>query len=207
MTIRTTTGAERHEPRRPARSTTIIRLPLAGPARADLTATQSTTLLPHPGAHQRVVAVLPYDGLGAAPADVPGHVTISLSGAERPLRAARRAVAEQCARRLPEHVVDDLQIIVSELVANVLEHGDGADGLAIDLTFHDDEVDLQVIGHGDRRLLPPFDDWSLPSAAARSGRGLALVRQLSDDITVDGAHPSDDGPGWVTITASVRATG
>lgn len=131
------------------------------------------------------------------------HVRIPIGHAAHPVSAARHAVVDRCRGRLPDATVDDVQLIVSELVANVLEHGGGPDGLAVDLAFLDGEVHVQVIGHGDPQAVPPFDRWVLPAATQRTGRGLALVRRLSSRITVVGdPHPPDE-PGWVTITASV----
>lgn len=136
----------------------------------------------------------------------PTQVRIAVAGAGRPAAAARRAVVEHCRDRVPETVIQDLRIIVSELVANVLEHGGGPEGLAIDLVIRAGDVDIQVTGHGDRRLLPPASAWDLPPADQPTGRGLALVRCLSGEVEVAGDHPSVDDVGRVTITASVPLT-
>lgn len=136
----------------------------------------------------------------------PTRIQIPVAGAGRPAAAARRAVVEHCRDRVSETVIEDLQIIVSELVANVLEHGGGPEGLAIDLEIRAGDVDIQVTGHGDRRLLPPASAWDLPPADQPTGRGLALVRCLSGEVEVAGVQPSVDDVGRVTITASVPLT-
>ena len=133
----------------------------------------------------------------------PRHVWIPMGTVEHPATAARRAVRDHCAGRVPEPVIDDLRIVVTELVANVLEHGGGTEGLSLELTIRAGEVDVQVVGHGDRRLVPPLGDWHLPPATQRHGRGLALVRRLSRWVTVDGDDPVRDRAGWIAITASL----
>ena len=141
----------------------------------------------------------------AHPDDVrPRHVLIPIGTVQHPATLARRAVRDHCSERVPAAVVDDLSIIVSELVANVLEHGGGSEGMSLELTIRDTEVDVHVIGHGDRRAVPPLGEWHLPPAAQRTGRGLALVRRLSRWVTIDGDEPVRDHRGWISITASLR---
>lgn len=133
----------------------------------------------------------------------PRHVHVDLQTATRPASAARRAVDEQCAGRVPPELVEDLRVIASELVANVLQHGGGSRGLTLDVTIREREVDIQVIGRGDRRSLPPSSEWRLPPPSATSGRGLAIVRELAAWVAVDGDEPVQDRDGWIGITASV----
>jgi anti-sigma regulatory factor (Ser/Thr protein kinase) len=133
----------------------------------------------------------------------PRHVRIELAGFARPVAAARRTVTDHCNDRVPAHVIDDLRIIVSELVSNVLEHGDGSRGLTLELTVRAREVDVQVTGIGDRRQVPPSSEWRLPPPLQRSGRGLALVRRLSPWVTVDGDDAVRDRGGWIAILASL----
>jgi anti-sigma regulatory factor (Ser/Thr protein kinase) len=124
--------------------------------------------------------------------------SFDLPGAE-----ARRAVTEHCRDRVPDDVIADLRLVVSELVANVLEHGGGAEGLTLDLTIRARDVDVQVTGHGDRRRLPPCDEWCLPPATKCSGRGLALVRRLARLVAVDGDDAVRERDGWIAVTASL----
>lgn len=133
----------------------------------------------------------------------PRHLRLPMATADHPVSVARRAVRAHCRGRVADAVVDDLMIVVSELVANVLEHGGGANGLTLELTIRATEVDVQVIGHGDRHRLPPSGDWRLPPPTQRTGRGLALVRRLACWVTVDGDGPVRDQDGWIAITAAL----
>lgn len=145
----------------------------------------------------------------------PEPVQLAIARDGHPLRDARRAVTRHCRGRVPEAVVADLQVIVTELVANVLEHGGGVGGLAVRLTFDagetgtvvDGDVRVQVSGHGDHRRVPPPETWVLPAPTERSGRGLALVRRLSSAVSVHGDDPTPHRPGRVTITAVVPGRG
>lgn len=133
----------------------------------------------------------------------PRHVRLPMGTSHHPVKVARRAVRGHCVGRVPDAVIDDLLIVVSELVANVLEHGGGSNGLTLELTIRATEVDIQVIGHGDRRHLPPSGDWRLPPPTQRTGRGLALVRRLARWVTVDGDDPVREQDGWIAITAAL----
>lgn len=136
----------------------------------------------------------------------PRHARVELASCRRPGATARRAIVEHCRGRVPDDLIDDLRLIVSELVANVLEHGDGVEGLTLDLTVREREVDVQVTGHGDRRQLPPSDEWCLPPPPQSSGRGLGLVRRLARWVAVDGDDAVRERDGWVAVTASLPIT-
>lgn len=104
---------------------------------------------------------------------------------------------------MPDDLIEDLRLVVSELVANVLEHGGGPDGLTLDLTIRERDVDVHVVGHGDRRGLPPREEWCIPPATQCSGRGLALVRRLARWVAVDGDDAVRERDGWIAVTASL----
>lgn len=147
----------------------------------------------------------PYARPSTPPAldDRPRHVRIELAAFARPVSAARRAVADHCRGRVPTHVIDDLRLVVSELVSNVLEHGGGPQGLTLEVTVRSREIDVQVTGIGDRRRVPPSSEWRIPPPLQRTGRGLALVRRLSSWVTVDGDDAVRDRGGWIAILASL----
>ena len=76
-------------------------------------------------------------------------------------------------------------MIVSELATNVLQHGqDPAMRIGVDLS---DPLwwEVAVIGGGPlpSALVDP-DRWTVAAAGRRSGRGLGIVRRLSDEVIV-----------------------
>ncbi len=96
--------------------------------------------------------------------------------------AARRFV-RQALVDASDEISGDLQLIVSELVTNAIEHGTGdtvsigveevADGYAIVVTSADGRADIA-----------PKDEWAIAAAASRSGRGLGIVREVADRVDV-----------------------
>lgn len=96
--------------------------------------------------------------------------------------AARRFVRAALAE-VPPPVVDDVQLIASELVTNAIEHGPGGP-VIVELECTDAVVQLTVQSPN-----PPGDiedprRWTIPSASAMSGRGFGIVRQVADWVEV-----------------------
>lgn len=117
--------------------------------------------------------------------------------------AAHVAHARRFVRRSVEHadpsVVDDLQLIVSELFTNAVEHG-AADAVDVVVTQRPDRVSVTVDSRGPTPGVGPATDWRVADAEALSGRGLGIVRQLADDLMVE-----RDGDAFiVTATVSLR---
>ena len=81
-------------------------------------------------------------------------------------------------------VISDYALAVSELVTNIIEHGNGSN-LTILLHVADpDWWDVEVVGGASdapSRLLHP-DTWAVADSDEASGRGLGIVRQLMDEI-------------------------
>ncbi|MBV9605065.1 MAG: ATP-binding protein [Solirubrobacterales bacterium] len=88
---------------------------------------------------------------------------------------ARRIIAEELATRVPETVIDDVMLMVSELVTNGIVHGS---------TEADEPVmlDLLVNGHIRCRVLDHGDSFAAPHARDEEvgGWGLQVVEQLAD---------------------------
>jgi serine phosphatase RsbU (regulator of sigma subunit)/anti-sigma regulatory factor (Ser/Thr protein kinase) len=100
------------------------------------------------------------------------------------LASVRRAVlAWGGAAALPEDVVEDLQLAVGEALANAIEHayrGQRAGDCAYALTWTPDGgVDVQVDDFGTWRPVPADPGFR--------GRGLMLIRELAQDVTVEPA--------------------
>ena len=92
-------------------------------------------------------------------------------------------------------MLDDFQLVVSELVSNVIEHGDGTNLVVYVDDADPDFWEIEVVGGlatDHNRVLHP-QEWTIAAADEPSGRGLAIVRHLMDSVT---AHISD---GYVSI--------
>ena len=107
---------------------------------------------------------------------------------------ARRFTADAL-REVPAAVVEDVELVVSELVTNALLHG--ASPVVLRLSAVGDRVRVEV-EDGGRELPVRMRD----NSEAMTGRGLSLVARLSSGWGVDAA----DGPGKV-VWAEVGDTG
>ena len=82
-----------------------------------------------------------------------------------------------------ERVIDDALLVISEMIANAVNHGgptpDG--GVEISWTVNDDLLELSVLDAGGGGSLTPidFDEDSL------SGRGLSIISRVADRWWVD----------------------
>ena len=90
-----------------------------------------------------------------------------------PARPDAGAVARRRARAtapdpLPHDAAETLYLLVNELVANALEHGDVPGPLEVSLTFHDGRGEVAVVDSG-TGCVPPAD-----VVAPRPGAGLGL---------------------------------
>ena len=103
-------------------------------------------------------------------------------------QTARKYVGEILrSRAAPEPLIQDFQLVISELVANVIEHDDGS-GLAVFYDFTDPQWwDIGVVGGKVRAKDPitPPETWTITGNEQASGRGLGIVRQLMDEILTD----------------------
>jgi anti-sigma regulatory factor (Ser/Thr protein kinase) len=104
-------------------------------------------------------------------------------------RAARQFVTEL----LRQHgakpaAVDDCALVVSELVTNIIEHGDGSVLVIVldtsDPEWWDIEVMSGVAANAPQLVLEP-DTWNIAGADDISGRGLGIVRHLMDHVITD----------------------
>ena len=77
-------------------------------------------------------------------------------------------------------VADDLELVVSELATNVIEHT-SSDTITVDIERTHAAWVIEVADVDDRSLL---DDVTLPPATSLTGRGLFVVRSLVDTLDV-----------------------
>lgn len=120
-------------------------------------------------------------------------------------RAARKFVGEILRQRLaPNSVVVDFRLVASELVSNVIEHGDGM-GLTVFGDFSDEQWwEIGVVAGttlSSSKLKQP-NEWTVAGSEDRTGRGLGIVRQLMDDVITD----TSDGLITVRCRRSRRRT-
>ena len=109
-------------------------------------------------------------------------------------RFVRRAVDD-----IDQSVVDDLQLIVSELFTNAIEHG-SSDAVEVAVTQRPDHVSVAIDSSGPTPGVGPATEWRVADAEALSGRGLGIVRHLADDLVVE----RDGDEFKVTATLSLR---
>ncbi|GAA1740283.1 ATP-binding protein [Aeromicrobium alkaliterrae] len=102
-----------------------------------------------------------------------------------PRAARQQMVDELTAAGVRETVITDAQLVLTELVANAIEHGRPSrpDTIEIGWCVLADHIRISVCDGGDVRELRPleFTDSSI------RGRGLAMVDILCDRWTVDTA--------------------
>jgi anti-sigma regulatory factor (Ser/Thr protein kinase) len=111
-------------------------------------------------------------------------IAIRLAAVQASVPEARRLVAGTLGRRtLARGVVDDMVLATSELVSNAILHGSGHD---VDLAVReqDGSVELSVTSAGPADV-GPVHSWSMPPPGSIGGRGLALVRSVSDRVDTD----------------------
>jgi anti-sigma regulatory factor (Ser/Thr protein kinase) len=104
----------------------------------------------------------------------------------RSARAARQFVADTLRQHdAPAKVIRDYALVVSELVTNIIEHGDGS-YMVIYLDVADpDWWEMEVVGGSSAISTSPLlqpETWTVAGADEVSGRGLGIVRHLMDEI-------------------------
>ena len=109
--------------------------------------------------------------------------SITLEAATTQVAPARRFV-RRTVGDADFSVVDDLQLIVSELFTNAVEHG-SSEAIEVVVTQRPDCVSVTVDSRGPTPDVGPATDWHVAGAEALSGRGLGIVRELADDLVVE----------------------
>jgi anti-sigma regulatory factor (Ser/Thr protein kinase) len=110
---------------------------------------------------------------------------------------ARVALRRFLEGEVGDAVLADLVLVTSELVANAVKHGDGEGPVSLAVAIDDDEI---VVTVSECASVPsPFVPRVASSAdlLAESGRGLLIVRALSDRLAV--AHD-----GLTSVSATRR---
>ncbi|CAN5797647.1 hypothetical protein BH20ACT4_BH20ACT4_06940 [soil metagenome] len=128
------------------------------------------------------------DGGGDA-AGFPRRLVLSIPSKFRYLRWARRTTQEGTRSfDLSPGQQIDLTLVASELVTNAIEHGAGG-RVWLEILAERGSVEVTASSAIGDRLPLPTEQWSLPEPMARSGRGLAIIRQLCESVRV---HEADN---------------
>ena len=112
---------------------------------------------------------------------------------------ARRFVAEN-ATNLPDDVVADAELLVSELVTNAVLHGRSA--ITLRVNVDPPGIGIAVRDRGEDTIVPPPDS---PDPGRPSGRGLLIVQAIA---TAWGVTPNDPPPGktvWFRLEPTAGA--
>jgi anti-sigma regulatory factor (Ser/Thr protein kinase) len=119
--------------------------------------------------------------------DAPIRQFLKFQAVPSTARPARRFVADTLrAQGATSDEIVDIALVASELVSNIIEHGDGLE-LSLGLSATPETWELSVVGgrcSPESLVLRP-EKWNVAGADESSGRGLGIVRQLMDDISVD----------------------
>ncbi len=85
---------------------------------------------------------------------------------------------------VPEQAVFDLDVVITELAANVIDHTPSP-WIEVSIGLRDDHAVIEVSNAGGPAGLPPLERWGTLAEDER-GRGLRLVRLLCSTIEIDG---------------------
>ena len=124
--------------------------------------------------------------------------SITLEAAVAQVAHARRFV-RRTVDDVDPAIVGDLQLIVSELFTNAVEHGT-SEAVEVVVAQRPEWVSVTVDSRGPTPDVGPVPEWRVADAEALSGRGLGIVRELADDLIVE----RDDEAFIVTATLSLR---
>lgn len=113
------------------------------------------------------------------------------------VRVARRFVAEQVDSHTSEHTTQAMQLAVSELVTNAIEHGLGGT-LTVGVGVGPEAAHIRVTSESaPDKPIPAADRWAIHADPTQpSGRGLGIVRAVSDAVALERAGRT------VTVTAT-----
>jgi len=134
-----------------------------------------------------------------ASAEIPRRMRLRLGPTPAAPREARAMIAQACQSWQLGHLEGPASLIISELVANAVQHA-GTD-LVVSVALRGDHLHLGVRDYNRwTTVMPRFDDDRVVPEIDR-GRGLFLVDIYS---TAWGTHLFDDGK---TVWATLRARG
>lgn len=121
-------------------------------------------------------------GLTLREAAVIVEMVVRLAPRPASIAAARRMVTEALVGlEVEPAVLEDIRLAVSEACSNVVLHGPAAGTYEVVLRVRGEECEVQVRDSGAGLVADALPD-SLPPAASPSGRGLAIMRAVMDEV-------------------------
>ncbi len=123
------------------------------------------------------------------PTVVPSHV-LEMDVPARPdqVSRVRHAVVDHLQQHgVPSVVAEDVELVTSELVTNAIVHPrrSGSRTRVLVRIVVADSVKVSVANRGSVIDIPPVEDWGPAPPRAVVGRGLGIVRRLSDAVAVE----------------------
>lgn len=115
--------------------------------------------------------------------------------------AARRFVRRTLGDSVPAAVSRDLQLIMSELFTNAVQHGHGG-RVKVTVQRSAGLAGVSVDSRGRAPNVGPIVDWTVAEPPSVTGRGLGVVRELADEVTVE----RGDDHFVVTARRAIRQT-
>ena len=116
------------------------------------------------------------------------------------IRGARRFVKAEVAEIGATGVsLDDIELVASELATNAVEHGSGR-RFQVSIVAGDAHIDVEVTSEFDGVGVADPSEWASPPPGSISGRGLNLVKMLSEETWVRTLD------GWVTVGCRFSTT-
>lgn len=115
-----------------------------------------------------------------------GTLVLDIPARTDAVAAARHAVAQHLSRRgVPSTVIDDIELVTSELVTNAIIHPRPPAVSVHVRVVLTEGIEVQVANVGSATAIPPVPEWRPAPATALTGRGLGIVRRLCDAVTVE----------------------
>lgn len=114
--------------------------------------------------------------------NIPEHACVTFPGDSSSSRRAREWVSARLNGRADQRVIEDLQLVASELCANAVQH---VSAEAIEVMVDDSDPHWWIVvvtSHTTAAGPPPVSSWTFAEPDAPTGRGLGIVRRLSDRV-------------------------
>lgn len=130
------------------------------------------------------IASLGPRGLALQEASVIVELVVRLAPQPASVAAARRMVTEALVGvDVEPAALEDIRLAVSEACSNAVLHGPATGTYEVSLRLHGESCEIQVRDAGPGPDLVSLPD-SLPPVASPSGRGLAIMRAVMDEVEV-----------------------
>jgi len=125
--------------------------------------------------------------LGAVAGRTVARLVVDVPSSPDQVSTARHAVVAFLVEQgVSSVVVDDLELLTSELVTNAIIHPDATASQVVVVEVEAaDTVVISVSNVGSAAAIPPVDDWQPAPPLAVSGRGLGIVKRLCDSVSVE----------------------